>query len=62
MSFIVEKDGSLTDIKIDRKLGFGTDEEAVRVLKLSEKWNPGKINGQPIRVKYNIPIAFKLNK
>ena len=60
MSFVVEKDGSLSDIKVDRKLGYGTDEEAVRVLKLSEKWTPGTVNEIPIRVKYNIPITFSL--
>ena len=58
LSFIVEKDGSLSDIKVDRKLGGGTDEEAVRVLKLSRRWNPGMQNGKPVRVKYNIPIKF----
>ncbi|WP_461789191.1 energy transducer TonB [Pedobacter sp.] len=62
VSFTVEKDGSLTDIKIDRKLGYGTDEEAVRVLKLSRRWNPGMQNGKPVRVKYNIPIKFSLQQ
>ena len=61
VSFVVEKDGSLTDIKVDRKLGFGTDEEALRVLKLSKRWNPGMQNGKAVRVKYNIPIKFSLN-
>jgi len=60
VSFIIEKDGSLTDIKIARKLGFGTDEEAIRVLKLSRRWNPGMKNGKPVRVKYNIPVRFSL--
>jgi protein TonB len=62
VSFTVEKDGSLTDIKIDRKLGYGTDEEAVRVLKMSRRWNPGMQNGKPVRVKYNIPIKFSLQQ
>ena len=62
VSFTVEKDGSLTDIKIDRKLGYGTDEEAVRVLKISKRWNPGMQNGKPVRVKYNIPIKFSLQQ
>lgn len=61
VSFTVEKDGSLTDIKVDRKLGYGTDEEAVRVLKLTKKWNPGLVDGRAVRVKYNIPIRFALN-
>ncbi|SOD20172.1 M56 family metallopeptidase [Pedobacter xixiisoli] len=62
VSFVVEKDGSLSDIKIDRKVGYGTDEEAVRVLKLSPKWNAGLKNGTAVRVKYNLPIAFTLNQ
>ncbi len=62
VSFTVEKDGSLTDIKIDRPLGHGTDEEAVRVLKLSRRWNPGVQKGKVVRVKYNIPIKFSLKK
>ena len=60
LSFVVEKDGTLANIKVDRKLGGGTDEEAVRVLSVSPRWIPGLINGQPVRVKYNIPISFKL--
>lgn len=62
MSFIVEKDGSLNDIKVDRGLGAGTDEEAVRVLGLSKRWNPGLIDGKPVRIKYNIPVKFSLSK
>jgi TonB family protein len=62
LSMTIEKDGSLTDIKVDRKLGGGTDEEAVRVLKASPKWIPGVQNGQKVRVKYNIPISFTLTK
>jgi TonB family protein len=62
VSFIIEQDGSLTDIKVNRKLGFGTDEEAIRVLGLSKRWNPGLLNGKPVNVKYNVPIAFNLNK
>jgi len=58
VSFIVEKDGSLTDLKVERKLGFGTDEEALRVLKMAKRWNPGIQNGRPVRVKYNVPIRF----
>lgn len=61
VSFTVEKDGSLSNIKVDRRLGFGTDEEAIRVLKLSRAWNPGTQNGKPVRVKYNIPIKFALD-
>ncbi|MCD0488532.1 TonB family protein [Pedobacter sp. MC2016-14] len=60
LSFIIEKNGELTDIKVDRKLGGGTDEEAMRVLKSSPRWIPGIQNGRPVRVKYNIPISFNL--
>jgi TonB family protein len=62
LSFVVEIDGDLTDIKVERALGFGTDEEAVRVLKASPKWTPGTYHGKAVRVKYNIPISFSLNK
>jgi TonB family protein len=61
LSFTVEKDGSITDIAIARKLGFGTDEEAIRVVKLAKRWNPGIQNGRPVRVNYNIPVRFTLN-
>lgn len=60
VSFTVEKDGSLTDLKVDQKKGYGLDEEAIRVLKASRRWNPGMQNGKPVRVKYNIPINFSL--
>jgi len=60
ISFVVEKDGSLMDIKVDRSLGQGTDEEAVRVLKESPKWTPGIQDGNVVRVKFNIPISFNL--
>lgn len=60
VSFTIEKDGSLTEPKVERKLGYGLDEEALRVLKLTKRWNPGMQNGKPVRVKYNIPIVFNL--
>lgn len=60
LSFIVEKNGDLAEIKVERKLGAGTDEEAVRVLKASPRWIPGIYHGKAVRVKYNIPISFTL--
>lgn len=60
VSFIIEKNGSLTDIRIQKELGYGTDEEAIRVLKSSPKWMPGIQNGKAVRVKYNIPISFSM--
>lgn len=61
LSYIVEKDGQLTDIKVVRAIGSGLDEEAVRVLKSSPKWVPGYNGKNPVRVKYNLPISFTLN-
>lgn len=58
ISFIVEKNGALGNFKVERRLGSGTDEEAIRVLEASPKWNPGMLKGKPVRVKYNIPISF----
>lgn len=60
VTFVVEKDGSLNNIKILRGLGYGTDEEAVRVLKASPKWNPGLKDSKPVRVQYTIPIFFQM--
>lgn len=60
VGFIVEPDGSLSDVKILRSLGSSCDEEAVRVVKSMPKWEPGKQRGQAVRVSYQIPITFKL--
>lgn len=60
LSFIIEKDGTLSNIKVDRPAGYGFDEEALRVLKLAKAWKPGVQNGQNVRVRYSIPISFQL--
>jgi len=60
VTFVVETDGSLTDIKVIRDLGYGTGEEAVRVLKKSKKWKAGLQNGQPVRVRYTQPIHLNI--
>jgi TonB family protein len=60
VGFVVEKDGSLSEIKVLRGLGYGSDQEALRVLAMSPKWNPGIQNGRKVRVQYTIPILFKL--
>lgn len=60
LSFVVEKDGSLTDIKIVKDLDYGTGEAAVRVLQSSSKWSPGIQNGRPVRVAYTLPIRLNL--
>lgn len=61
LSFVVEKDGSVSGVEVLRGLGFGCDEEALRVVKMMPKWNAGKQNGNPVRVKYFIPLTFKLD-
>jgi protein TonB len=61
LSFIVEKDGHLSNITVDRPMGFGLDEEAVRVMKLAPAWKPGIQNGHAVRVKFVIPISFQLS-
>ncbi|GAC1304965.1 MAG: energy transducer TonB [Mucilaginibacter sp.] len=61
LSFIIEKDGSLSNIVVQSPAGHGFDEEALRVLKLAKAWKPGVQNGQPVRVRYAIPINFQLS-
>lgn len=60
VTFVVEKDGSVTDIKVLRGIGGGCDEEAIRVVRSMPKWNPGKQRGKPVRVQYNLPVRFIL--
>lgn len=62
ITFIIEKDGSLSDIKNIRDIGFGTGEEAIRVLKICPNWIPGKLNGVPVRVMYSLPISIQSGK
>jgi TonB family protein len=59
-SFIVEKDGSLSSFSILRGLGWGCDEEAIRVMKLMPKWRPATRRGEHIRVQMNMPIRFEI--
>jgi periplasmic protein TonB len=61
VSFVVDKDGSVTDVKVLRGIGGGCDEEAVRVIKMLPKFTPGKQRGRPAKVMYQLPINFKLN-
>jgi len=60
LQFIVERDGSLTDISVVREPGSGLGDEAMRVLKMSPHWKPGIQNGKPVRVQYTVPINFTL--
>ena len=61
VSFVIEKDGSVNEVKVLRGIGGGCDEEAVRVIKSMPKWEPGKMKGKPVRVSYQIPFNFKLD-
>ncbi|MEO8516988.1 MAG: energy transducer TonB [Flavobacterium sp.] len=61
VEFVIEMDGSIADIKVIRDLGYGTGEEAMRLMKNCPKWIPGMLNGRPIRVRYSLPIAIDLH-
>lgn len=56
--FVIEKDGSIKIVKVLRGLGYGCDEEAVRLIKAMPKWKPGKQRGKAVRVYYTIPVIF----
>ena len=60
VQFIIEKDGSISDVKISRSVDPSLDREALRVVKAMPKWNPGKVNGIPVRVKNEVPVVFGL--
>jgi protein TonB len=60
ISFVVEKDGHLSNITVMRGVGYGLEQEAIRVLKLVPPWKPGIQNGQPVRVQYNMPFNFQI--
>jgi protein TonB len=60
LSFVVDKEGNISDVKIEHGLGGGCDEEAVRVVEAMPKWKPGKMGDKKVRVKYYLPIDFKL--
>ena len=60
VQFVVDKDGTLTDVKALKGIGAGCDEEAVRVIQEAPKWKPGKQRGRPVKVRMVLPIIFKL--
>jgi protein TonB len=61
VKFIVEDDGTIGDVVVMQGIGFGCDEEAIRVVKSMPKWKPGVQNGNNVRVYYNMPIVYKLD-
>lgn len=62
VSFVVEKDGSLTDLKLVRDLGYGTGEAAIRVLEEGDRWTPAIQDGKPVRTAYTLPIRLNLQQ
>ena len=60
LSFVVEPDGSLSNINVVRSVDPLLDKEAIKVVKSMPRWIPGKQNGKEVRVKYNLPVSFKL--
>jgi periplasmic protein TonB len=62
VSFVVNPDGKISNAEILKGLGFGTDEEALRVISNMPAWKPGKQNGRPVAVRYTLPIRFSLKQ
>ncbi len=62
IEFVIEKDGSVSNVNVMRSVGGGCDDEAVRVVKAMPKWKPGLMKGKPVRVHYVLPINFKLEE
>ena len=60
VGFVVEEDGSVSDVKVLRGLGYGCDEEAIRLVNSLPKFKPGKRRGEPVRTTYTLTIVFKL--
>ena len=60
VSFVVERDGSITDVRVVRSVDPSLDREATRVVKSMPRWSPGKQNGSAVRVKYTVPVVFRL--
>ena len=60
IGFILTKEAKIVDIKVKNSVGFGCDEEAIRVVKSMPKWKPGKQRGRPVKVRFTLPVSFKL--
>lgn len=61
VSFVVGKDGHISDVTVLRSVDPSLDKEAVRVIRNMPRWTPGKQGGEPVRVRYNVPVSFRLN-
>ncbi len=60
IGFVVEKDGAISNIELVRSIGGGCDEEALRIVQIMPRWNPGKQRGVPVRVRLTLPVKFTL--
>lgn len=60
VEFLIQPDGSLTDVTVPKRLGSGLDEEAIRLIKAAPKWEPARIQGKPVRQKMRLPVVFQL--
>ncbi len=60
VQFVVNKEGYISQTKVLKGIGFGADEEAVRVVSAMPRWKPGRQSGQPVNVQYNLPINFQM--
>lgn len=60
VTFVVERNGAVSDVRVLRGIGGGCDEEAIRVVNSMPKWKPGMQRGKPVRVSYNLPVKFTL--
>ncbi|GAB3258746.1 energy transducer TonB [Larkinella harenae] len=60
LQFVVNTDGSIVDVTVVKGIGFGCDEEAMRVVKKMPNWQPGKQSGRPVRVRFTLPVVFAL--
>jgi protein TonB len=60
--FVIEKDGTVTNVAVTKGIGYGCDDETVRVVKLLPKWNPGKKDGKIVRTRFTLPIVFQLSE
>lgn len=62
LQFVVNTDSTITDVNVVKSVNPHLDEEAVRVVKAMPKWNPGKQRGEPVRVRFTLPVTFRLPK
>lgn len=62
VTFVVDRNGEINDVKVLKGLGFGIDEEAIRVVQGMPRWSPGMQNGKPVAVRFTLPVKFSLRK